>query len=785
MLFLPCMMLMCSCEAVDAAKASGSQSIALFKVGETRLSTSVGNGAVSGENDVKTFNGHSLVEVGGLMVALAKANFRGASDPNVGMWEKHVSATGEGWARQVVAQDNTGWWTGIAVRQRGEADGRSQLGGPKAVAKANKIFLLLEHLRAKAAASQATFDLELFVGTAGEPTAEGKPIVWSAGNLTNAAVTAHLNEKKWSKFWGSNGRGVLLRNGTIVFPLVAVTTDGNKGVCTIISSDDDGHTWNFPVKGFVEKDCSEPNLFEWEGKLLMVATHAKHQKKVHASSDVGETWTELGGTHSNVLSEAVKAAPSGGRVDILTASIEGREVVLFTLHGQFNDVRKTNALHLYMTDMARFYPVGPISADGAVKTSGSLLYVNGELFSLHEQQVEKGAVVVVFTHLSAQLAEIKHVLRTWDAVDKKVALLCNHASKEEAAPGNACGTAQLTAGLVGFLSSGGDSNNWVNEYLGVNASLTGAERGDAGVVFKRTAAGGVWRVGNRWQNQRFHFVNDNFTLVATVVIQRRQSDAGPIPLLGARGAGEAKLMELSCASDYKWVTTFNAATNHVPDRTWELNRAHQLALVLQDGSGSMYVDAQPLGSPVQLQLAGEAGRDVSEFYFLGTGNNQVAVRNVLLYNRPLTTAELQVFLQRGGQTETGSQKKEGGSQSTGNSAAAAPAEARGVDSAAASASEPRKETSAPSPAKKEPNANSAAAAPAEARGVDSAAASASEPRKETSAPSPAKEESSTGNTASGAAVPSPVKGIGDRAVRTRASAVLPLFLGLWGIAALC
>ncbi|RNE97561.1 putative trans-sialidase [Trypanosoma rangeli] len=746
MLLLPSMLLMCSCGAVNAAKASGSQPIALFKVGETRLSASVGNEAASGDNDVKAFNGHSLVEVGGLMMALAKANFRRAGDPNVGMWEKHVSATGDGWARQVVAQDKTGWWTGIAVKQRGEAYCRSQLGGPKAVAKRNKIFLLLEHLRAtcvRATASQATFDLELFVGTVGEPTAKGEPIVWSAGNLTNAAVTAHLKKEKWIKFWGSNGRGVLLRDGTIVFPLVAVKTNDKKEVCTIISSNDDGHTWNFPVKGFVE-DCSDPNLFEWEGKLLMVATHATYRKKVHASSDVGETWTELGGMHSNVLSEAVKAAPSGGRVDILTASIEGRKVVLFTLHDQFDGMRKTNALHLYMTDMARFYPVGPISADGAVKTSGSLLYVNGELFALHEQQADKGAVVL--THLSAQLAEIKRVLRTWDAVDKEVALLCNSASKEEAAPSNACGTAALTAGLVGFLSSGGDNNNWVNEYLGLNASLTGAERADAGVVFKRTAAEGVWRVGNRWQNQRFHFVNDNFTLVATVVIQSRPSGAGPISLLGARGPGDAKLMELSYTPDHKWVTTFNAATNHVPDKTWELNKAYQLALVLHDGSGSMYADAQPLGSPVQLPMAGEAGRDVSEFYFLGTGNSQVAVRNVLLYNRPLTAAELQVFLQRDGQTGAGSQKREEGSPST---------------------------------------ENSAAAASAEALGVDGAAASASGPRKETSSPSPAKAESGAGNTASGAAAPSPVKGIGDRAMRTRASAVLLLFLGLWGIAALC
>ncbi|RNF00221.1 trans-sialidase, partial [Trypanosoma conorhini] len=560
---------------------------------------------------------------------------------------------------------------------------RSQLDGPKPVVEANKIFLLLERLHVTSE-KRATFGLQLVVGEVGEANSGGKRITWDAESPLEEMVNSQLTMRSWSQFQGSNGRGVLMRDATIVFPLVAVKADGKK-VCTVIYSKDNGGTWQFPAKGSAVEDCSDPNLLEWEGQLLMVATHATHHKRVYASSDVGETWMELSGTHSNVLSEAMKAAPTGSRVDIVTATIGGRQVILFTVLGLFADGRRgKDALHLYMTDMTRFYPLGPISdADGAVKTSSSLLYANDELFALYDRKAG-AASVVALTHLSAQLEEIKRVLRTWDAVDEKVARLCGSAGKGGVAAGSACSPPVPTAGLVGFLSGGGDSEIWENEYLGANASVSGAAaRVDGGVRFKGGTAAGEWRVGNRWKNHRFHFVKDNFTLVATVTIETEPSGGGsPVPVLGVRGGGgEARLMELSYTADRKWAATFSGATAQVGGGAWERNRAHQVALVLQDGSGSAWVDAQALGSPVRLHAAGAAGLEVSQFDFMGgdragTGNGQVTLTNVLLYNRPLSAAELQLFVPRGGQTGAGSRAgAEDGAPGTADSAAHPPAEA--------------------------------------------------------------------------------------------------------------
>ncbi|EKG00894.1 trans-sialidase, putative [Trypanosoma cruzi] len=74
---------------------------------------------------------------------------------------------------------------------------------------------------------------------------------------------------------------------------------------------------------------------------------------------------------------------------------------------------------------------------------------------------------------------------------------------------------------------------------------------------------------------------------------------------------------------------------------------YQVAIVLQNGTqGSAYVDGVRVGD-VQCQLEGKEDKKISHFYIGGDGSNtegqggvSVTVRNVLLYNRPLSSEEI-------------------------------------------------------------------------------------------------------------------------------------------------
>ncbi|RNC43632.1 trans-sialidase [Trypanosoma cruzi] len=133
--------------------------------------------------------------------------------------------------------------------------------------------------------------------------------------------------------------------------------------------------------------------------------------------------------------------------------------MLFALPRQNNIRRATSVLRLYMTDMNRFYPIGPLCADGVSKNADTLQYKGGELFALFECNAGQGRVVLA--HLTEQLEEIRTVLRTWDAVDKNVTTPCTSTSKEGTASDGACSTPTPTDGLVGYFSNEGEKDCWV------------------------------------------------------------------------------------------------------------------------------------------------------------------------------------------------------------------------------------------------------------------------------------------------------------------------------------
>ncbi|RNF09072.1 trans-sialidase [Trypanosoma rangeli] len=307
-------------------------------------------------------------------------------------------------------------------------------------------------------------------------------------------------------------------------------------------------------------------------------------------------------------------------------------------------------LHLWLSDGARVYDVGPFFDAETHTVASALLFAQNKLFLLHESYRKRNHIVFL-TELSAQLQQIKSVLGTWKEVDKKVSTHCGSVAGGGARPGAACVAPMPTKGLVGFLSGNVTTHEWNDEYLGVNAVVTGAVETTAnGLTFKGRGAWAEWPVGKQGQNQRYYFANYNFTLVAMVTIHAVPAGgSGPLSLLGVRPEGGAAAMSVSYDEQQRWQLVYGGRVLQASTGTWETGKAYQVALVVQEGRGSVYVDGY-------FQLASQeswksgTSKEISHFFIGEDGgsadgernadNVRVMVGDVLLYNRPLSAEAL-------------------------------------------------------------------------------------------------------------------------------------------------
>ncbi|RNC40818.1 trans-sialidase-like protein [Trypanosoma cruzi] len=514
-------------------------------------------------------------------------------------------------------------------------DGTNRVGdvfNPTTTTKGNKVFLLAGSSDAHKEGLEwewGSMELKLFVGDVTKPT-DSEPsqrITWgtptSLSQTTLKAPKAGLKE-----FVASGGAGVLMEDGTLVFPVSAFDTE-NDGFSMIIYSTDNGSTWSLS-EDISPANCRYPRITEWEGSLLMIVD-CENGQRVYESRDMGTAWTEAVGTLSAVwvksrsflwdLSLHVEA--------LITATIEGRKVMLYIQRGNFSGKNKANALYLWVTDNNRTFFVGPVGMDNAANwmLASSLLYSDGSLHLLQRSINGEGSVISL-SRLTEELKTIKSTLSTWSQNDVFFSSL-----------------SIPTAGLVGFLSntsSGGDT--WIDDYRCVNASVTKAAKAHDGSKFTGPGSGAIWPVNSREDNNQHRFVNHRFTLVATVTIH--QVAKGSTPLLGAGldAPVSTNFIGLSYSMNKTWETVFDGKKT-TSNTTWELGREYQVALMLQDGNkGSVYVDGKIVGSPEKIPTLETQGHEITHLYFGGEGdiNSSVTVTNVFLYNRPLSVGEIKM-----------------------------------------------------------------------------------------------------------------------------------------------
>ncbi|KAF8300891.1 putative trans-sialidase, Group V [Trypanosoma cruzi] len=456
---------------------------------------------------------------------------------------------------------------------------------------------------------------------------------------------------------GGGGSGIKMKDGTLVLP-VEGTKDGKAVSLIIYTATESGKL----SKGMSAGGCRVPSVVEWKDKLIMMTACDDGRRRVYESGDKGDSWTEALGTLSRVWSNKHEGHEWGVRSGFSTATIEGRDVMLVTLpvHSKKEKNGKNNekgVLHLWLTDNTHIVDIGPVSGEGDDAAASSLLYKSAEgeenkegLIALYEKRKDGGgqSLGMVSVLLTAQLQRVKKVLTTWREVDDRVFKLCltSRATVSKSTDTACSPTDKITDGLVGFLSGKFSDNTWRDEYLGVNATVKGndggAEMTDNGVKFQ--GAWAEWPVGAQGENQLYHFANYKFTLLATLSVHNLPRGDTSIPLMGVRLDGGKKLMELSYDSQNKWRVLCSDGTTKKLKSTWATETQYQVAIVLQNGTqGSVYVDGQRVCGSVQRGLEATEPQEISHFYIGGDGGSaggqgyvSVTVRNVLLYNRPLT-----------------------------------------------------------------------------------------------------------------------------------------------------
>ncbi|EAN97161.1 trans-sialidase, putative [Trypanosoma cruzi] len=662
-LLLLLLVMMC-CNTGVAAQAPGQPSQTKYEWKDVKDEEGV---------TVESLSVPGLLKVGSDVFAVAEAQCKKESVIFTGVFSELLTETEDVEQKEVMqdAEDKTQF-----LEKVGSEEKKVDVSRPTTVVKENDIYMLVGTYSSNPAdgcqdgADVATLKLLLVKGQFSD---KEKKFDW---NDADGIPCTFLNQehKSWTRLTGGGGSGVLTDDGTLVFPVEGTKKEGEaqknvKTVSLIIHDLKDAKSWKLS-KGMSDGGCSDPSVVERKDKKLMMMTACDGRRRVYESGDKGDSWTEALGTLSRVWGNNQKGEEvKGVRSGFITATIDGvednRNVMLVTLpvYPEEDSKKETGngkgKLHLWLTDNTHIVDIGPVSDDDAA--ASSLLYKSAEsetnkeeLIALYEKKSNEGkpSHSLWSVPLTAQLQRVKQVLATWKKADQTVSKLC---PSESASPDAACSpTFKITDGLVGFLSGNFSENTWRDEYLGVNATVKNkdeAEQVDSGVKFTRRGAGAEWPVGKQGENQLYHFANYNFTLVATVSIDKVPEGDTSIPLMGVKVNDNKNpvLLGLSYNKEKKWEFSCGGG-NPKGHNSISKETTHHVVLVLRNGTqGSAYVDGQRVLGDEACDLINTKDKKISHFYIggdegaksdSGSEDVSVTVTNVLLYNRPLSSEEV-------------------------------------------------------------------------------------------------------------------------------------------------
>ncbi|RNE97115.1 sialidase [Trypanosoma rangeli] len=624
------------------ALAPGSSRVDLFKRRNSTVPFEDSNGKVR-DRVVDSFRAPALVNVDGVMVAIADARYETAND----------NSFIETVAKYSV-DDGATWKTQIAIKNS-RASSVSRVMDPTVIVKGKKLYVLVGSFNTSEKywmqqSDGSDWEPLLVVGEVTKSAVNGKTtatISWGKPVSLKPLFPAEFEGVPTKEFLGGVGAAIVASNGNLVYP-VQITNMKKQIFTKIMYSEDDGTTWKFS-EGRSDFGCSEPSVLEWEGKLIINNRVDGNRRLVYESSDMGKTWVEALGTLSRVWTNSPTSNHPGSQSSFIAVTIEGKRVMLFTHPLNFKGLWIRDRLNLWVTDNQRIFDVGQISVGDEGAAYSSILYKDDKLYCLHEVNIRE-VYGIVFVRLVEELRLIKSVVRTWKEEDNHLSSICTPVVPAAPSSRRGCGAVVPTAGLVGFLSHRANRSVWEDVYRCVNANVMNGINVAYGFTFKGRKAGAMWPVRKQGQSQRYHFVNYRFTLVASVSIHEIPKSTRP--LLGASldGSGNRKLLGLSYDKDQRWCPIYGPTTS-LSTGSWELHKTYHVTLLFEEGVGSVYIDGNPLkGSGQMVSGVHLEGLDVSHFFFGRYGANDVSadchitVTNVMLYNRGLQPNEIRALL---------------------------------------------------------------------------------------------------------------------------------------------
>ncbi|RNE98159.1 sialidase [Trypanosoma conorhini] len=615
--------------------------VELFKRKSSTVPFEENNGTVR-ERVVDSFRLPALVDVDGVMVAVADARYDTANDNSfIETVVKYSVDDGETWETQIAIKNS-------------RVSSVSRVVDPTVIVKGNKLYVLVGSFNKSKGywtshADGSDWEPLLSVGEVTKSTVDGKTtanISWGKPVSLKSLFPAEFEGTPTKAYLGGTGVAIVASNGNLVYP-VQVADMKKRLSARIMYSEDDGSTWKF-AEGRSEFGCSEPVVLEWDGKLIMNNRVDGRHRLVYESDDMGKTWTEALGTLSRVWGTSPIPNQPGSQSSFIAVTIEGKRVMLFTHPLNFKGLWLRDRLHLWLTDNQRIFDVGQVSIGDENAAYSSVLYKDDKLYCLHEVNTDE-VYSIVFVRLIEELRLIKSVVRAWKAQDIHLSSICTPADPGTPPSKGGCRAAVPTAGLVGFLSLSANESVWEDVYRCVNASIIHGINVGHGFTFKGRNAGAVWPVRRQGQNRRYQFANYRFTLVATVTIHKIPTRIRPLLGVSLDNSGNRKLLGLSYDNKLQWCPMYGPATSPSTG-SWKLNKTYHVALAFEQGFGSVYVDGDPLqGSGQMLSGVHLNGIDVSHFFFgrYGTSDKgadcHITVENVLLYNRRLEPSEVRTL----------------------------------------------------------------------------------------------------------------------------------------------
>ncbi|RNF06796.1 trans-sialidase [Trypanosoma cruzi] len=252
--------------------------------------------------------------------------------------------------------------------------------------------------------------LLLVRGTVAGESGNNKKLVWNETHVVKPQGKGKSGSL--TELIGGGGSGAVMRDGALVFPMQAKNKDGTS-VSLSMSFDPSDEKWELsretPGNG-----CRDPTLVKWEKyegdseRLFMMAHCAGGYYDVYMSTENGGNWIDHVKPITRVWGNSHNRKGHGVQSGSTTAIIEGKEVMLITAPVYENDDGK-GRLHLWVTDKARVYDVGPVSREEDDAAASSLLMKseNKELISLYENKKSDGAYNLVALRLTEKLERIK------------------------------------------------------------------------------------------------------------------------------------------------------------------------------------------------------------------------------------------------------------------------------------------------------------------------------------------------------------------------------------------